>query len=197
MQTQTQQLIEQVRQKLGGASDYKIAQVLDLHSEYVHRYVKGDAADAYACARIAEILDRDPLEVIAQVEAEAARTEKKRQYWRSFFSGMKRRAHVVALSAICGFLGSAQPGGAQAASPDATSHNGRLRRKPENDKSPRRGFFFGRKILEAVLRPLGAGSGDAGQAPSGRGSNPCGAVASDPERDAVAGLVWLSKTGLR
>ncbi len=41
--------------------------------------------DAYDCARIAEILDLDPLEVIAQVEAEAARTEKKRQYWRSFF----------------------------------------------------------------------------------------------------------------
>ncbi|MHB8938813.1 MAG: hypothetical protein ACYC39_10925 [Thiobacillus sp.] len=52
---------------------------------------------------MAEILDRDPLEIIAQVEAETARTEKKRQYWRSFFSGMKRRAHVVALSVTCGF----------------------------------------------------------------------------------------------
>lgn len=126
MQTQTQQLIEQVRVKLGGASDYKIAQVLDLHSEYVHRYVKGDAADAYACARIAEILERDPLEVIAQVEAEAARTEKKRQYWRSFFSGMRRKAHVVALSATCGFFASGLPGGNAEAGISSTSHNGRF-----------------------------------------------------------------------
>lgn len=100
--SQTQQLIEQVRQKLNGATDYKIAQVLDLHSEYISGYVNGERkADAYACARIAEILERDPLEVIAQVEAEAARTEKKRAYWRSIFSGLKRTAHVFAL---CGML---------------------------------------------------------------------------------------------
>ncbi|HQS82637.1 MAG TPA: hypothetical protein PKV42_09260 [Thiobacillus sp.] len=72
---------------------------------------------------MAEILDRDPLEIIAQVEAETARTEKKRQYWRSFFSGMKRRAHVVALSVTCGFLGSGLPGGSAEAGPLATSHN--------------------------------------------------------------------------
>lgn len=103
--SQTQQLIEQVRQKLHGATDYKIAQVLDLHTEYVSGYVNGERkADAYACAKIAEILDRDPLKVIAQVEAEAARTEKKREYWRSFFSGLKRRAHVVALCVTLGFF---------------------------------------------------------------------------------------------
>ena len=79
--------------------------------------------DAYDCARIAEILDLDPLEVIAQVEAEAARTEKKRQYWRSFFSGMKRRAHVVALSVTCGFLGSGWPAGNAEAGTGSTSHN--------------------------------------------------------------------------
>lgn len=102
--TQTQELIEQVRTKLDGATDYKIAQVLDLHSEYIHGYVKGArSADAYACARIAEILERDPLGVIAQVEAEAARSEKKRAFWRTFFSGLKQTAHVVAWCGIVAF----------------------------------------------------------------------------------------------
>ncbi len=102
--SQTQQLMEQVRKKLDGATDYKIAQVLDLPTGIVHYYVTGNReADNYACAKIAEILDRDPLEVIAQVEAEAARTEKKRQYWRSFFSGLKRKAHVAALCAMLAF----------------------------------------------------------------------------------------------
>lgn len=102
--SQTQQLIEQVRTKLGGATDYKIAQALDLPRQRLSDHVHGRRqADAYTCAKIAEILDRDPLEVIAQVEAEAARSEKKREYWRSFFSGLKRKAHVVALCVTLGF----------------------------------------------------------------------------------------------
>lgn len=103
--TETQQLLEQVRAKLGGATDYKIAQALDLHTKYLTDYKQGRPADAYACAKIAEILDRDPLEVIAQVEAGAARSEKKREYWRSFFSGLKHRAHVVALCVTLAFSG--------------------------------------------------------------------------------------------
>jgi predicted transcriptional regulator len=122
--TQTQTLIEQVRAKMDGATDYKIAQALDIPTGIVHYYVKGDrAADSYTCARIAEILEQDPLEIIAQVEAEAARTEKKREYWRSFFSGMKRKAHVVALSATCGFFVGGLPAGNAEANPDLTSHN--------------------------------------------------------------------------
>lgn len=119
--TQTQELIEQVRGKMEGATDYKIAQVLDLPTQRLSDYVKGDReADTYACAKIAEVLERDPLEIIAQVEAEAARTEKKRQYWRSFFSGLKRAPHVAAWCAMLAFSGLGLPGGAEAAS---TSHN--------------------------------------------------------------------------
>ena len=121
--TETQKLIEQVREKLNNATDYKIAQVFDLHQEYISRYVKGDAADAYACAKIAEVLERDALEVIAQVEAEAARTEKKRAYWRSFFSGLKQTAHVVAWCGIAIGSGAGLPIGHAQATPPIDSHN--------------------------------------------------------------------------
>lgn len=122
--SQTQQLIEQVRQKLDGATDYKIAKALDLPTGIMHYYVTGEReADTYACARIAEILDVDPLEVIAQVEAEAARTEKKRAYWRSLFSGLKRHAHAVALCVIAGGLTLGPPGGHAEAGPLVGSHN--------------------------------------------------------------------------
>jgi plasmid maintenance system antidote protein VapI len=122
--TQTQTLIEQVRAKMDGATDYKIAQALDLHTQRLSDFVKGSrAADPYACAKIAEILEKDPLEIIAQVEAEAARTEKKRQYWRSFFSGMKHKAHVAALCGICSFLGQGLQVGNAEAGALATSHN--------------------------------------------------------------------------
>lgn len=113
--SQTQQLIEQVRRKLDGATDYKIAQVLDLPTGIMHYYVTGErAADTYACARIAEVLDLDPLEVIARVEAETARTEKKRAYWRSIFSGLRRTAHVVALCVTLAFSANAPWDGAPA-----------------------------------------------------------------------------------
>lgn len=138
--SQTQQLIEQVRQKMNGATDYRIAQVLDIPRNVMHYYISGDrAADAYACAKIAEVLDRDPLEVIAQVEAEAARTEKKRQYWRSFFSGLKRTAHALAWCGIVLGLNTAPSTGHAGTAAD--SHNVRLRHSRANVKSPRKGAF--------------------------------------------------------
>lgn len=141
--TQTQELIEQVRTKIEGATDYKIAQVLDIPRNVMHYYIAGErAADAYGCAKIAEILERDPLEVIAQVEAEAARTEKKREYWRSFFSGLKRTALGVGFLLTLGSSGGGWPGGAQASS---ASHNVRLRQpktKTQRQNDPRKRVFF-------------------------------------------------------
>lgn len=122
--TETQQLIEQVRAKMDGATDYKIAQVLDIPRNVMHYYVRGDRdADNFACAKIAEVLDRDPLEIIAQVEAEAARTEKKREFWRSFPSGSKRTALGAALLLTSGFFGLGVEGGTGTGTEAAGSHN--------------------------------------------------------------------------
>ncbi|MEQ1592565.1 MAG: helix-turn-helix transcriptional regulator [Thiobacillaceae bacterium] len=119
--TKTQEILEIVRTKLNGATDYKIAQVLDIPRQRISEYANGkQQADSYTCAKIAEILERDPLEIIAQVEAEAARTEKKRKYWRSFFSGLRQAPHVVALCGILGITGHVWQDGAGAGE---TSHN--------------------------------------------------------------------------
>lgn len=126
--TETQQLIGQVRAKLGGATDYRIAQVLDIPRQRVSTYTKGEQqADAYACAKIAEVLERDPLEIIAQVEAEAARTEKKRAFWRSFPSGLKRTALGAGWLVITAISGGGWQAGNAEAGQGSTSHNGRLR----------------------------------------------------------------------
>ncbi|WP_296642431.1 hypothetical protein [Thiobacillus sp. 65-1402] len=120
----TTDLLDAVMKKTGATSDYKLAQVLDFTKQKVSDLRAGrNKPDPYECAKIAEVLDRDPLEVIAQVEAKAARSEKKREYWRRFFSGMKRRAHVAVLSVTCGFFAGALPGGHAEAGPVATSHN--------------------------------------------------------------------------
>ena len=102
--TKTQQYFEQVREKLGGATDYKVAQALDISKQNVSEYVRGiREADTYACTRIAMVLEVDPLEVIAQVEAEAARTAKKREFWKSFRSSGSRVILGLLLCATMAF----------------------------------------------------------------------------------------------
>lgn len=102
--TKTQEYFELVRVKLEAASDYRIAQVLEISTQNVSEYVRGiREADTYACTRIAMVLELDPLEVIAQVEAEAARTEKKRDFWRSFRSSGSRAISGLLLCAMLGF----------------------------------------------------------------------------------------------
>lgn len=130
--TQTQAYIEAVREKLGGATDYKIGQVMEIRRQRISEYVAGTQhADAYACTRIAMLLGLDPLEVIAQVEADHAKTEDRREFWKSVNFGLKRTAAVFVLSAMLGFFGYGLQGGGKAQAdelrPGPTSHNGALR----------------------------------------------------------------------
>lgn len=119
--TKTQALLEAARQKLSGVTDYRLGKELGIGRQTISRYHEGtQQADAYACTRLAEILERDPLEVIAEVEAEAARTKAKREFWQSF-RGTGRRAAVGLLSlGIAAFSGVGPQGGAVA---NTTSHN--------------------------------------------------------------------------
>lgn len=140
--TETQELLEAARAELGNVTDYRLAKVLEIPRQRMSEYVKGtENADAYACVRLAIVLNRDPLEVIAQVEAASARSQVKREFWARFPSGLRRTALGVGLSAI--FATSALgPRIGEAASPEATSHNGRLRQRNERRKAPRAGAFF-------------------------------------------------------
>lgn len=139
----TTDLIEEVRHKLDGATDYRIAQVLEISKQKVSAIKAGrEKLDVYDCARIAEVLERDPLEVIAQVEAETARTEKKRQYWRSFFSGLKRTAAALGCYGIAIGSGVAPPAGDASAAWLPAAHNGRLRQKQNTKMNPPRRVFF-------------------------------------------------------
>jgi transcriptional regulator with XRE-family HTH domain len=128
---ETQKLIEEVRKKLGGATDYKIAQVLDLPKQRLSDFTRGlRSADSYACAKMAEALERDPLELIARVEAESATTEKKREFWKTFRSSGNRAILEFLLCATLLFSGVAHQAGGEVKAffrRWKTSHNGGLR----------------------------------------------------------------------
>jgi hypothetical protein len=144
--TRTQELLEAVRVKLGGVTDYRMAITLGIPRPRIHEYVKGKAqADAYASTRIALELDRDPLEVIAEVEAEAARSPTVRSFWASFASGHLLTATGAAFLGMSCFFADAPTA---SAATEGGSHNVRLRqRKPRKIspiEKPRRysGLFF-------------------------------------------------------
>lgn len=118
----TSELLDQVKEKTGAVSDYKLAQVLDFSKQKVSNLRSGKIRpDAYECARIAVALERDPLEVMAEIGAENAKTEKAREFWKSFFSGLKRTAHGIALCAIAIGFGTGPSTGH--ATSKADSHN--------------------------------------------------------------------------
>lgn len=100
--TKTQELIEAARLRLGKVTDYSLGKTLEIPRPTMSEYVRGIRnADTYACVRIAMVLKRDPLEVIAEVEAQTARTPTKREFWSRFPSGLRRTTLGVVLSATC------------------------------------------------------------------------------------------------
>jgi hypothetical protein len=122
--TQTQVLLEAVREKLGSVTDYAIGKTLQLHQQTISRYHAGtQQADAYACAKFAEVLERDPLEVIAQVEADSAKTDERRAFWAGFPSGLKRTALGSGLLLTSGFFALGLIGGSGTAEAAVNSHN--------------------------------------------------------------------------
>lgn len=117
-------LLDDVMTKSGITTDYKLAQLLDLKRQKIFAMRSGsEKPNSYVCARLAQALDRDPMEIIAMVEAESAKSETQRAFWKSFkFSGMRNSLGVL----LCGMsvsLGVALPGGNAEAGIMTNSHN--------------------------------------------------------------------------
>ena len=76
------ELLELVKVKTETPSDYKLAQLMGLSKQKISDMMAGKVKpDAYTYMRIAEILERNVIEIMAEVEAEKAKTEERRKYW--------------------------------------------------------------------------------------------------------------------
>ncbi|MBS0356653.1 MAG: helix-turn-helix domain-containing protein [Proteobacteria bacterium] len=75
-------VIDEAKKALDVESDYALAKKLDIPNPRISEYRSGKARpDAYACARLAEVLGMDPFELLAQVEAATEKNEGRRAYW--------------------------------------------------------------------------------------------------------------------
>jgi transcriptional regulator with XRE-family HTH domain len=139
--TKTQEFLKLAADRLSTPTDYKLAQALGIDKRRISDYKAGcRQADTYAAAQIALAIGRDPLEVIAEIEAENAKTTAIREFWRSFSSGRLLNVIAVGLLAASGISGGELTNGGTPS--NSASHNVRLRQTRKHEKSPRRGFFL-------------------------------------------------------
>jgi len=80
-------LLDEVKLKLDVKTDYRLSKMLDITEQELSDYRKGKRVpDAYACFKFSEVLGKAPSVMIAQIQAENARSERKRLYFKRFFS---------------------------------------------------------------------------------------------------------------
>lgn len=127
---------------------YGAAKLIGIEPSSVYHYMAGDRRgfDAYAAVRVAELLGEVPLRVIASAEAERAKSDEKRTFW-------KRLAASVVLGTAAASA-SSLPAPAEAAQASAESRsdimlNRRTGRRSRHSRSP--GAFSG---MAAAARAL-------------------------------------------
>jgi len=99
--SKAKELLLECKIKLGVKTDYKLAQALEIHRGILSDYMSGKRTpDAYACVRIALILNKNPTEVIAIVENESEKNAQRKAFWADFLSHAKAAAQVGMLVLI-------------------------------------------------------------------------------------------------
>lgn len=92
----TVQYLDAVRERLGLPSDYATAKALGVTRAAVSSYRTGRTIpDDLVCARIADALGVEPMEVIAAINYQRAKSEDARQLWESIWG---KAAGAIALS---------------------------------------------------------------------------------------------------
>jgi len=77
-------VLDDAKAELGIDSDYKLAKYLEISNGYIAEWRRGKRIpDAYACMRLADALKIDPIQLLAQIEAETEKNEARRNYWRA------------------------------------------------------------------------------------------------------------------
>lgn len=95
--------LDEAKERLLLSSDYGLAKALGVRKQRVQEWRSGRATpDAYACTRLAIVLEKDPAQVIAEIHAEADKDDERRSFWRSFLSRARTAAAILCtLASIC------------------------------------------------------------------------------------------------
>ena len=121
--SKAKELLLECKIKLGVKTDYKLAQALKTSTARISDYMSGKRnPDAYACMQIGLVLHRDPLLILAEIEAETEKNETRKLFWKDFLLQVRQatRRGLPMLLICIAFLFPARPA---AADDGLTSHN--------------------------------------------------------------------------
>jgi len=97
----TKSYIDRLRDLTPTGSNYAVAQLLETTDGAIAHYVHGRRQpDLATCVRIAELLGVDPLQVIADVQAERETDEVKRARWRELSRKRGRWAAMLLIGCV-------------------------------------------------------------------------------------------------
>lgn len=96
LDSQANRYLDELKERLQLPSDYAVAQRLELTPNAVYAMRAGGAMSDATAARLAELLELDPLKVIAATAVDRAHSESERDMWRR----IARRAAAALLAAV-------------------------------------------------------------------------------------------------
>lgn len=99
------ELLMECKIKLGIKSDYALAKEMEIDRARMSDYMNEKRTpDNFACMRIAQILRRDPITVIAEIEADTCKNETRRAFWINFLSSAKQAVLWQVMVLLCTFI---------------------------------------------------------------------------------------------
>lgn len=94
-------LLDAVKQNAGIESDYALAKFLDVRTQRISDYYKGNRVpDNFVCLKIAEVLEKPLAEVIAAVELDAEKDEKRVSAWEKYYKRVGGMAAAIFLAVL-------------------------------------------------------------------------------------------------
>lgn len=89
--SKTKKLLIECKKKIGVDTDYKLAKALKIHSGRIADYINGKRIpDENACLRIAMLLERNPIEIIAIVQADTEKNIQRKAFWNEVLKRAKK-----------------------------------------------------------------------------------------------------------
>lgn len=81
MNKSTRQYLADVKRRLSLSSNYGLAKRLEISEQAIANLMSGGVMSATTAAKVAEILELEPLQVIADAELERAKSSRDRELW--------------------------------------------------------------------------------------------------------------------
>lgn len=109
-----QEIIDEAKKASGATSDSDLARKIFVsHASIAHWKSGRSTPDMFALMQLQGILKKDARELSAIIEAERAKDEKRREYWKDVKKSF-RTTSAAALAAVALFLSVGQPNKAEA-----------------------------------------------------------------------------------